>query len=191
MPRNKDDSLYTTTDVTCARCTHADPVQRHKHWLSASDDLASHLRLGLPSLVDGKTDDNRIAGILLWCHSTRERYSGMVDERGIPISAWDARQAQQRQYETTYSSTPEPRTAIGRKRVFQSLVGLLTAARSEHAAPWLLMLGEHFNDATIAEEGNWTDFQRCLAEYERSVDEPPRALVRVNTRPVVALATAH
>ena len=191
MPRNKDDAPHTTTETTCARCTHPDPVQRHKHWLLYADDLAPHLRLGLPSLVDGKSDDNRIAGILLWVHSTRERYSGLVDERGIPLSAWDARQAQQRQYDITYSSTPEPRTDLGRKRVFQALIGLLTAARSEHAAPWLLMLTEHFREETIAEEGNWTDFQRCVAEYEQNVDEPPRALVRVNPQPVVALATAH
>jgi hypothetical protein len=165
-------------------------VQRHKHWLDHRD-LAPHLRASLPPLPDGKPDDTRITGILLWVYTMQERYGGMVDERGRPLSAWEARQMQQRQYNTTYDQVPEPRTARGRQRAFQALVGLLTASRSAHAAPWLLMLTEHFHVETIAEEGNWTDFQRCLREYERQTGEPPWAPMPVNTAPLVALATAH
>jgi hypothetical protein len=176
---------------SCQFCTNRNMGTRHRHWLSYDGDLAQHLRESLPLLADGKTiDDARIIGILHWVHSMRDRYGGMVDERGAHLSAWDARRVQLAQYEKTYSSLPAPRTPVGRKVTFRSFVHLLTAANTAHATGWLDMLAGQFDEVTIGDEGSWTDFRRFVAEYEHSAQDPDNAhfLERIPTQPVVAMA---
>lgn len=168
---------------SCHICASKDLVWKHKHWSLYAGELAKHLR------ENGFTED-RIPPILQWVYSLQRTYGGMVDERGVPLSAWEARRAQHQQYEKTYTTTPEPRSANGRKITFRALGSLLTSTHSPHAVAWSEMLTAQFAEADMADEGKWSDFVRFMREYERSSRDPNNTefLERVDVRPVVRMA---
>jgi hypothetical protein len=72
----------------CVECfARTDQHRRHVHFLKFPNEaaLGGHLREQYGELAE---TDGTIGAILSWRESIKERYSGMVDEFGMPLPVW-------------------------------------------------------------------------------------------------------